>query len=233
MDDSVKLTRHSAEELRRAVRRLKVLPQNAPGGRGDSGAGAIRWLPFKNNAGTDCPPFSCVQITGTTQLANTSVPMYVYTGDKPSTTFCRIYGVSHSITTKAGKFGFLTFDSGVRVAYDSGTPAFGEGWGPKAAQWTLSKNYPETALVIGIADSTNKYLYSDWHAINAVIGKFGSDVAKGSSGTFTVWTGAGGSEAASSVTISNVYSPMGAVTASKFSTVHWVNGVPYVWTTEC
>ncbi len=78
------------------------------------------------------------------------------------------------------------------IAYDSGSPALGEGWGPKPGQWTLSKGFPCTTIVDGIWDATDKILQGSFGLIDTLLGKAsGSITARSSttpgSGTLAIW----------------------------------------------
>lgn len=75
----------------------------------------------------------------------------------------------------------------VLVAYDTGTPAAGETWGPKPGQWTLSKGYPGFRCV-GVVDASNKIMLAvreepDWYLC-----KSDSSISKGSTGTVSIYT---------------------------------------------
>ncbi len=82
----------------------------------------------------------------------------------------------------------------MRVAYDSGTPANGEGWGPKPSQDTISTFYPETCRIIGIYDSTNKIALATLHDLDSGFAKANGTVANDASGTISIWTSTFGAD---------------------------------------
>lgn len=66
------------------------------------------------------------------------------------------------------------------------------------------------------------------------LGKFGSSVAKGATGTLTMWEGPGSSAAATSATITGVYNRYVTTLASgKFMRVSWDNDGPEAVAMEC
>ncbi|HEY1603844.1 MAG TPA: hypothetical protein VGG64_29855 [Pirellulales bacterium] len=232
-EKGVQLSRRAVRDLARDLRRLRSMRQNGPPAQGDRNTHGLRWLGWRNDGSSTCPAHGVVRITGNTQIGTGDPAVRIITGDQPSTTFSRLYAINSGVPVEDGDTGWLTFDSGAEVAYDTGTPAYGDGWGPKPSQWTLTKNYPETALVFGVQNATLKTLDCRWHGIEMVTGKFATGFSKGSSGTITLWAGAGGSEAATSITIPNVYSQLGDVTAAKYYDVYWINGVAYCIAAEC
>lgn len=64
-------------------------------------------------------------------------------------------------------------------------------------------------------------------------GKTTGAIAKGSTGTVTVWLGTGAAASASGTTITSVYNPYVAVGATKMVAVGWVNDGPELITGEC
>ncbi|MFA5752626.1 MAG: hypothetical protein WC910_06125 [Bacteroidales bacterium] len=53
----------------------------------------------------------------------------------------------------------------VLVAYETGTPSIGDGYGAKPDQFTAAVNYPECLICRGIYDSTNKIMWAEYHPI--------------------------------------------------------------------
>ncbi len=75
--------------------------------------------------------------------------------DKPNTDSDQSYMINSAMPVAASGFGLGTFDAPFRVAYDTGTPAVGEEWGPEDGSWTLvtdSGGY----VVLGNIDTTAK-----------------------------------------------------------------------------
>lgn len=144
------------------------------------------WVPWKNESSETCPAFGCFRVTDTQGQ--------VIKGTKPDSTLGKSYGFNADTAVPPGGTGMACFGPIALAAYDTGTPANDEGWGPKSGQWTLSKNYPKVATVKGIVNSTNKIMLASVGEISKLLGKADSDIAKGSSGTVSIWSGAGGSE---------------------------------------
>jgi hypothetical protein len=143
---------------------------------------------FKNDSGEAIPPFAVMAVTAA-ELDGTT---YICKVQKPSTTFRRQYLVNgpdevpyHSIRG----YGEAQQGQVVRVFYDTGTPANGEGWGPKPGQWSLSKNYPQTAIAQGVVDSDNKIMLAHWGPIQSGMGQATAAVTAGATGTIRVLQG--------------------------------------------
>lgn len=118
-----------------------------------------------------------------------------------------------------------------KAAYDTGTPAIGEVWGPKPSQWTLSKNYPGFRIV-GIDNASAKIALVEPEPILTLHGKADSAISKGSSGTVSIWVGAGGSEVDSTINVT-AYARGAAISSGKIVGIHFINGVAYVFPWEC
>jgi hypothetical protein len=109
--------------------------------------------PWRNDGGYDIGPFEVFAITDSVVVDGQAILV----GEQPSSTFHVNYGVNgaHTVTANGG---YGTYQPGpeVRIVYDTGTPAVGEEYGPKAGQGTLVKGYPSICTVLGIVDSENK-----------------------------------------------------------------------------
>lgn len=105
-----------------------------------------------NDAGETIPALSVAVVEA---WDNASDP-YVYAElKKPYTTFRPQIVITGEREIEDQKLSFIPDQRYYRVKYDSGTPAIGEGWGPKPGQWTISKGFPGCRIV-GIVDATNK-----------------------------------------------------------------------------
>lgn len=190
----------------------------------------LRWEGIKNTSGESCPAYGLLAITGM-EMRGTTFKRPVLTGTKPSTTFYREYAVNGPTVIPAGGYGRCTRGpAALYIAYDSGTPALDEGWGPKPGQWTLSKGYPSTTTVSGIVDSTNKVLLGTLGPINTLAGKADSNIAAIStdtptSGTVSVYYFGGTSYADTTQNVTAYNKSAAEVTASKHLTMVWVNGI--------
>lgn len=101
-----------------------------------------RWpLRVKNSSGEVIPPHSVLRVTNWANSDNE----ILYTVAKPDATYRWQYLVSGPFAIGAGSSaeGLATFlSSGGLVYYNSGTPAYGERWGPTASQWYLTQHRP-------------------------------------------------------------------------------------------
>lgn len=185
-----------------------------------------QFFTVRNNSGETIPPHAVMAVTGV-EVAEGAL---VHVVTKPSTTFYRSLLINNITRIKAGKYGDGTPGTALAI-YDSGTPANGETWGPKPGQWSLSKNYPGF-IILGVVDASNKVALVRPEEINMLHGKADADIAKGASGTVSIWIGAGGSEADSTINIT-CYARGAAVSSGKIVKVEFINGVAYVLPWEC
>lgn len=112
----------------------------------------------------------------------------------PSTTFYRRYLVNGSTAIQPNGWGWAQRGPLVKVAYDSGTPAADEGWGAKPSQDTISQFYPETCIIDGIWDSTNKIALAWLVPICSGLGKANGTIANASAGGISIWTSTFGAD---------------------------------------
>jgi hypothetical protein len=122
--------------------------------------------------------------------------------------------------------------AGRPVLYSSGdgTPAWGESWGAKASQWTLAKNRPGF-LVTGANNTTatNPYTSAVQYMVNYLKGKADGSgtIAVGASGTVSIWMGAQGSEADTSIDVT-AYAWGAAITKGKKVALQWIDSGWYI-----
>lgn len=108
----------------------------------------------------------------------------------PSTTFYRTYLVNGPVSIQPSGWGWAQKGPLVRVAYDSGTPANGEGWGPKPSQDTVAQFYPEICKIQGVYDSTAKIALAFFSpTLDSGFGKADGTIANASTGTISIWRG--------------------------------------------
>lgn len=142
----------------------------------------MRWEGIKNTSGETCPPFGLLAITGSEQRG-TTYKRTVLLGAKPSTTFYRNYAVNGPTAIPDGRYGRCTrMSGGLWMLYDTGTPANGEGWGPKPGQWDAAKGFPGIT-VEGVKSAERTLLVGTLHEIREVFGKPQSDIAAATSTT--------------------------------------------------
>lgn len=217
--------------VRRIVAAVRKVEQTVlPAGKFSPSIGSgtpQNWRPAYNASGETIPAYSCVRIeTGSTLDGVAHV-----NAEKPSATFSRDYGLSPGVECEAGGRVGVCFEAGF-AAYDTGTPATGETWGPKPGQFTVSKNYPGFRC-LGVIDSTNKIMLAVREEPPFYLCKADSAISKGSTGTASVYVGASGSETDSTVNITSCRAKWMAIATSKWCGVSFVNGVPYITQLEC
>src|SRR5215213_4800398 len=130
-----------------------------PGGTALGIAPRTTGIPFKNNFAGTIKPYEVFAAAG---IYTTWGGPAAILADRPGTTFRRTYYVNGDSEVPQGQCGLAQMGPAVTVAYDTGTPAIGEGWGPKPSQFTLSKNYPHIATVLGIVDASKKWMLAYW-----------------------------------------------------------------------
>ncbi len=137
------------------------------------------------------PAFGVGRVTGGQVINGTYTKLIA----KPSTTFGREYLVNGPTQVLAGGYGTGYQSGDVPALYDTGTPANGQGWGPKPGQWSLSRYYPVTGIVSGVASADDSILVATWRMIGPTRGKTASIHAVDASGVINVYSGAPASEA--------------------------------------
>lgn len=189
---------------------------------------------FLNNSGEEVPGYAVMEVTAGVRGGTNAYTEERLTITKPTSTFNRLYlinGPQAVAIDKEGEGTWLMDDAAGRpVLYDSadGTPAWGESWGAKASQWTLAKNRPGF-LVTGANNTTptNKYTSAVQYMVNYLKGKADGAITKGSSGTISVWMGAAGSEADTSINVT-AYAWGTAITSGKIVSLQWLDSAWYV-----
>jgi hypothetical protein len=147
---------------------------------------------------------------------------------KPGATFSRDFLVNSGDDLAYQKVGTSKNRPVLRVLCDA-APAIGETWGAKPSQWTLSKGYPGFTILGHIGDNI---AIARQESIDHLVGKPGSTVSKGGSGSFTIWLKATGSWAASSLTITAT--ALGAeCTSGKYAKLEYIAGEWIAGPLEC
>ncbi len=181
---------------------------------------------FYNNTNETMPAYGVGAVTGVITISGEK---YLQV-EKPDSTLRKVYLVNGGSEVAKYTIGRGYTSGTVKVLYDTGTPAVDEGWGPKASQWTLSKNYPKVGTVAGIHDTTEKIMLATISEISKLLGKADADIAKGSSGTVSIY----GTSSETDVTCNLTCKALGAaITAAKWVTVENINGIWYVGPWEC
>ena len=192
-------------------------------GRYQQAENAYPWS-FRNTEGSTMPAFSIAAITGQ-EFKDQELILKLA---KPGTTFYRQLAISEPVDAAASTgYGRCLVKGYGLVKYDSGTPAAGEGWGPKPSQWTISKGFPGCTIV-GIADSTNKIaLVSLDSPIVTLLGKaianLSADTSYSSTSDYKIYIATTGSEADGGfTTLPSIYVRV-PIAKDKLFTIEWIN----------
>jgi hypothetical protein len=146
-------------------------------------------IPFKNVDPQSAPAFGVMQVTGS--VVENGVTFL--TCKQVGSTFSSEFAVNGPSAVRSGEKGICFRQGDLQVAYDSGSPQPGDGWGARAGQWTLSKGYPSIVSVHGVQNAANHILFGKVSQLPTVLGVSASDLAplNGSglpgSGSVTVW----------------------------------------------
>jgi len=185
-------------------------------------------LQFKNNSGETAPAGACMRVTGFTDDAEATGGGALGKGQpiikigKPDATF-GIYVINDMAAIDDGAFGTCYDVGDVPFLYDSGTPARGEGYGPKPSQWSLSKGFPCLVRVYGLHSTSRTIAYGNLAPITTLLGKStGAITANSSTSSWQIWTGTTGSEANSTFTAPSAYSRV-AIDSGLFVRASWWN----------
>jgi hypothetical protein len=185
-------------------------------------------LRFFNDAGSQVPAYGCMRVNAVDTATG------IVKIKKPSTTFGQVYLFNNAAPIADQNFGFAQTGPVQRATYNTGSPANGDGYGPTPAQWYLTVNYPQTSVVEGVYDATNKIFNVTNLPISDFFGKPSGSISARASGTINLYGGAFGSESVISsynVTAFNI-STATAVTSSDWVVGTWVNGQA-VFTKAC
>ena len=89
----------------------------------------VRWVLAKNvDASYDVIPFGLVEVTGAEHDRSNRL---VVTVKRPASDNPDSFAINGWQPISVGKYGLVTFEGPVYVAYDTGTPAIGDPWGPQ------------------------------------------------------------------------------------------------------
>lgn len=225
MPEIIGLTRETAEWLRRESgvgtgalkpRRRKVSIEAPPGA-----------IVFRNDSGETLPAYGVFAATG---IELDSQGRWFLNAGKPSTTFRREYFVNGPRDVADEAYGAAQTTEFVRVLYDNAaTPTLGQGWGPKASTWKVSKQYPDTASVIGIYED-DETIIARWHEITKVRGQTDDSVTAGGMVDLNLFDGAGNDL---SVVLADVIVPYADVGSGKEIGALFVNGQWEAYAAEC
>jgi hypothetical protein len=89
----------------------------------------VRWVLAKNvDASYDVIPFGLVEVTGAEHDRSNRM---IVTVKQPASDNPDSFAINGWQPIPVGKYGLVTFEGPVYVAYDTGTPAIGDPWGPQ------------------------------------------------------------------------------------------------------
>jgi hypothetical protein len=153
---------------------------------------ALAKIPFKNVHTQEVPPFGVIELAGS--VVEDGITFL--NGTRPSTNLRTEYAINGPSRVAPGDKAVCYRQGDLAVAYDSGTPVAGQGWGPRADQWTLAKGYPAIVTVHGVRNAGNKILHGALAPLSSVMGTATAEtaaIANAQPGTQTfslhVWDG--------------------------------------------
>lgn len=199
----------------------------------------IRWFSYRNDASSEVPAFGLLRPTGFVLKEGKAVLKC----DKPNTTFQRYYYVNGPFAVAAsGGFGFCCeVGQACFVAYDTGaTPALGESWGAKNAEWKLFPNRPGFTILAPPSDLTgvSGRVLCRQEIVNSLVAKnYTSFASHATDGEFVIQSGASGSEADTGwdhlAAVSGYYLKSGSISSGTRMKLDWMDGIWYATTAEC
>lgn len=185
---------------------------------------------FRNDSGEIIPACAVMRVTGIEVVATRATA----TVAKPSSTFQRLYLVNGGWSVAINGYGEGTWLSEANyVLYNtsSGTPAYGESWGPKNGQWTLEKyRYGFTILGGNTGSGSTAKTGAIQHQVNGFIGKTDASHALDATGTISIYDG---NEVDTSDNMTGVDNLFGAVASGKFVDVSWRGGRWFLTSARC
>lgn len=195
-------------------------------------------IAFINESDEEVPAFAICEITGA-QAPSDEEP-WALKIDKPSSTFRRLYLVNGERPVPATENGADGRGTGTLlrharlVSYNSasGTPAYGEVWGPKPDQWTLEKYRFGFYMFGGAAEVGDLHLaVATQEMVTSVRGKTTGSVSKGSTGTVDVYDSAAATMSMTITGVKNVYGS--TIGSGKWVNVTWNGTNPEMTAAEC
>ena len=234
MAKGVKLSHGYAKRVGAAVlaheaqSKLGVPPSS--GNRSDD----LYWFNLKNESGETIPGYSVVRLSDTHTITD---GVHAYKGQKPSTTFGRMYAVTCPTDCAAGRYVMASLSAPIKAKYDSGTPSPMETWGPKPGQWTICRGYPGFT-VLGVADYTNKIAVVVPQS-GGLIGKTDETIGAISSntpgtGTVSIYYRNLSSGALTDTTMNaEVYNMAGEVACGAYMQLKWIGGDLWIDVENC
>ena len=184
-----------------------------------------RWFPIYNDSGEEIPPFSIVELKSATrdevEVGNgTRYTLYAKVR-KPTGITRKGLAVTGMRSIPASGHGEATQHLPTWVSYDTGTPAAFEIWGPENGEWAATKTPIGPFQVIGspIDESGIKRVLVTANRRALVVGKTDYAIAKGASGTISLYSGTSTTLSDTTWNVS-AYLRLGAVGSGKWVYIH-------------
>lgn len=181
---------------------------------------------FRNDSGEEIPAFGVMRVTGIETVGGRASAIVA----KPSSSFERLYLVNtyRVAADGIGEGTWLSEANYVLYNTGSGTPAYGESWGPKSGQWTLEKYYYGFTILGG---NTSGRTGAIQHQVNGMRGVTDAAIAKDATGTVSILDGNGaGVDTGWNITARNRYAN---VAITKDVDVVWRGGSWDMVAAEC
>ena len=96
----------------------------------------VRWVLAKNTGSAEVIPFGIVEVTGAEHDRSNRAALNVR---QPTSNTPSIIAINGWQPIPSGKYGLVTCEGPVYVAYSTGTPAVGEIWGPQTGSFLATK----------------------------------------------------------------------------------------------
>jgi hypothetical protein len=190
---------------------------------------------FKNTSSEEVPPYGVMASTDVEYFQGHDAIKIA----KPSTTFRRKHFINGRNDVPVDATDKIQRGDLLRIAYDTGTPANGEVWGPKPSQWTLAKGYPGY-ICQGLVD-----MGPDWDSSshiglwvpeenNTYIGKSNGTIAKGATnGSMNIFVKPSGTWTDTTIAITNCENLTADIEDDTFVSVYFWGGLPIIAPLEC
>ncbi len=183
-------------------------------------------VPGKNVSGETMPKGGIVAIVD--EEVNDDV--VTYHGDKPSTTFKKLYMVAAGDIADTATGEFYPPGKLATILCDT-APGLHDTYGPTASSWTATRGNPEIGRVAGVIDTTYAKAIIKVPEILLIKNTTGSSIAANSSGNFTIQNASLGDAGFDDLSMSNRGSV--AFADGKFGSGVLINGNWYASPWEC
>ncbi|HUS40748.1 MAG TPA: hypothetical protein VMX74_14950 [Pirellulales bacterium] len=192
---------------------------------------SLVWEPYTNNSSETVPAWGMIVITSAAVVTRSRLR---HQCDRPGTTFYRDFAVNGPYAVLAGEKGDCTRTSPCPALYLSGTPALGETWGLKPAQFQLQKDFPG-CIIDGIIRGEDTLAQVRLLPITQLIGKTTGAITGGTSSTtsYRIYSGVpfAGSDAGFT-TVDAAYSKVN-IDSGLWIKITYLNGYPVLEQLEC